>query len=272
MLFMMVKFYAIDIIKMNGHDMKNTFAMGDVFLVKRVFNEYNTNDIIYFRFPLKDSTRGKTYCFQRLLGLPGDTVEIRDKKFFLNNFEISDTSSLKHNYYIKSDSVNLDSLFVARTDLNEGGKISETFDYSFSLTKYQADSLRRLAIITKVKIKNESRGSYDQTVFPYSIKYSWNMDNFGKLYLPKKNDTILLDSINLSIYSIIIRDYERNKLEVKNDSVFINNIFSTNYVIRQNYYFVLGDNRDNANDSRVFGFLPENSIRGKVIRVLKRAE
>lgn len=251
--------------------MGNTHLKGDVVLVQRVFNTYLTNDIVYFRFPVKDSTIDRTYCFQRLIGLPGDTLEINNKAVMLNNFTIEDTSSVKHNYYVKA-TVKLDSTFKLRYGLFEGGEISNDLDYSFSLTKAQLDSLKHSAFIDKITPKIEQKASFDQTVFPYSIHYSWNLDQFGKLYIPKKNDTLALDSIKLNIYSSLIRDYENNRLEIKNDTIWINEAPQNYYVVKQNYYFVLGDNRDNANDSRVFGFLPENYLRGKVIKVIKQSQ
>jgi signal peptidase I len=272
MVFMILKFYVIDIIKVNSPDMNNSLFYGDLLLIKRAFNNYQTNDIIYFKFPVKDTLRGRTYAFQRLIGLPGDTVEVRDKKVWLNNFCIQDTSTLKFNFYIKTVDQYLDTAFKVRYHLQEGGKISQEFDYSFSLTKAQADSLKYLSLVQRVQIKSEQKGSFDQTVFPYSTRYSWNLDNFGKLYLPKKGDTLLLDTLNLNIYGIILREYERNLVEIRNDSLLINNEYTNKYCVKKNYYFVMGDNRDNANDSRVFGFLPESFIRGKVIKVLKKKE
>jgi signal peptidase I len=270
MLFLIVKFYVIDVVRVNSKDMNNTLAIGDALLVKRILNTFHFNDIVYFRYPLKDSASHKIYSFQRLVALPGDTLEIRNKVLFRNQQEIRDSSTVKHNYYLKSNKVDLDSLFSDRYDLHEGGKISEKFDYSFSLTANLADSLRRLYAINKIEIKNEKAGSFDRTVFPNSSAYSWNMDHFGKLYIPKQSDTLLLDSLNIKLYAAIIRDYEGNNLELRNDSIFINHSHAPSYVVRKNYYFVMGDNRDNANDSRVFGFLPENFIRGKVVKVLRR--
>lgn len=249
--------------------MCSTFSKNDVVLVKRIFNSYKTNDIIYFRFPVKDSSIGRVYCFQRLVGLPGDTIEVSGKKIRMNNFFIEDTSTIQYNYYVKAN-VTLDSSFRVHYKLNEGGELSNDLDYSFSLTRAQVDSLEALEIIEKITPKQDQKGSFDETVFPYSVHYSWNMDEFGKLYLPKKNDTLLLDSVNLNIYGSIIRDYENNELELKKDSIFINGNYTRTYVVKENYFFVMGDNRDNANDSRVFGFLPESFIRGKIIKVLRK--
>jgi signal peptidase I len=96
------------------------------------------------------------------------------------------------------------------------------------------------------------------------------MDNFGKLYIPKKNDTLSLDTTSIRLYSKLIETYEKNKLEIRDDSIFINDELTKKYMVRQDYYFVMGDNRDNAIDSRRWGFLPGSYIKGKVTCVLVR--
>jgi signal peptidase I len=270
MLLLMIKFYAVDIIKVNGYDMKSTLFYGDVLLIQRAFNNYEPNNIVYMRFPARDSVKGKTYGFQRLIGLPGDSIEIRDKKVYRNNFQLQDTSSIQYNYYVKAGEEGLDSASLALFHLNEGGKISEDQDYSFSLTKGEVDGLTYHDAVKKITTKCEQKGTFDQAVFPWSPRYAWNMDNFGKLYIPKKNDTLRLDSLNIELFAVIIRDYEKNTLELVNDSIYIDGKATDTYVVQKNYYFVLGDNRDNANDSRVFGYLPENYLRGKMLRVIRR--
>lgn len=250
--------------------MNGTFCIGDVMLVKRSFVEYTTNDVIYFQYPLLDSLVLKVLCMQRLIGLPGDTVEIKEKGIWINNFLISDSSSIKHNYYLKTVAGKLDTAFKIKFGLNEGGEISADNIYSYALTNKQFSQLKGQPEIKSVDLKTEPKGVFDEDVFPYSFKHKWNMDYFGKLYLPKKNDVIAIDSINIPVYSAIIEKHEKNKLEIKSAGIFINDSLKTNYTVKQNYYFVLGDNRDNSRDSRVFGFLPEDNIKGKVISVLKR--
>ncbi len=257
-----------DIVKINSNDNNNTFKIGDAVLIKKAFNVYKTNDFICYEYPIKDSAILKTICIQRLIGLPGDSIELREKGIYLNNFLISDSSTIKHNYYIKTNKQKIDSAFKIKYNLFEGGKISNDFDYSFSLTKNEYDKLKGTSFVESIELKTEPKNIFDITLFPYSIRYKWNMDNYGKLYLPKKGDTLLVNAINVDLYAIIIKNYEKNILEIKNDSILINNILTDKYVVKKNYYFVMGDNRDNANDSRVFGFLPENFIKGKVIKTI----
>ena len=79
--------------------------------------------------------------------------------------------------------------------------------------------------------------------------------------------TIDLTIDNLPLYRRIISVYEQNRLNVINDSIFINDEHTEKYTFRMNYYFMLGDNRHNSNDSRYWGFVPENHIIGRAVIV-----
>ena len=252
--------------------MQSTFNLGDVLFIKKFANNYKVNDCVFLNYPVKDSLIKKTYFLQRIVAVAGDSLEIKDKIIFVNNKEYTDTSTTKYNYYIQTEKYKIDSLFKIRYKLTEGGSISNDDDYNFSLTKKQVDSLNANEHIKKVELKALSKNNFDVTCFPFSLNYGWNKDNYGKLYIPKKNDTLILDSLTIDLYKTLIETYEKNKLFIANDSIFINNTFVKSYVVKQNYYFVMGDNRDNANDSRIWGLLPQSYIVGKVIGVIKRAK
>ena len=272
LLFIITKFFLFDIVKVNANDMQCTFNYADVLFVKKFANKYKVNDCVYIKYPVKDSNISTTYFVQRIVALPGDSLEIKNKLLFVNGIEIKDTSTIKHNYYLKTDKYTIDSMFKMRYQLSQGGAISNEFDYNFSLTKTQADSLTENKYIKKIELKSLNKNNFDINCFPFSLQYTWNKDNYGKLYIPKKNDTLTLDSLNIDLYKTIIEQYENNTLIINNDSIFINNLFTKQYIVKQNYYFVMADNRDNANDSRMWGFLPQNYIIGKVIGIIKKAK
>jgi signal peptidase I len=269
LLFILLKKFVVDIARVNSHDMNATFLYGDALLISKTFDSLKTGDVIQFRYPVKDSLAPAADMIQRVLGLPGDTVEIIDKAVYLNHLRLRDTSTVQHNYFVKTKT-KLDSAFREKYGLWEGGDISDRGDYSFSLTQEQTGLLRNDSVISSLDPKKEKQGNWDETLFPNSQHFRWNMDHFGPLHIPAESDTLNLDSLNLPLYETLLTSFEKNSLERRADSIFINGKYTKQYVVKKNYYFVLGDNRDNANDSRNWGFLPENFIKGKVVMVLKK--
>ena len=120
------------------------------------------------------------------------------------------------------------------------------------------DSLVRK--VSRVKTPNT-------TFFPNSLPFNWNEDNFGPIVLPKGGSTVNLDVNNLPLYKKIIREYEGNRLERNGETILINGEPSTQYTFQQDYYWMMGDNRHRSEDSRFWGFVPENHIVGKPVLI-----
>ncbi|WP_291869942.1 signal peptidase I [Maribacter sp.] len=114
------------------------------------------------------------------------------------------------------------------------------------------------SIVRQVSPKNK-RGA---NIFPQSPDYSWNNDNFGPIYLPKKGATVPLNLEVLPVYKKILKDYEGNKISVSGNQISLNGEIATSYTFKQDYYWMMGDNRDHSEDSRTWGYVPENHIVG----------
>lgn len=91
----------------------------------------------------------------------------------------------------------------------------------------------------------------------------WNRDNYGPIYIPKKGDYLNLNLENISFYKDLITKYENSSLKIKKNKIFINNKVQSKYLVNKNYYFMLGDNRNNSLDSRYWGLIPYDHIVGK---------
>ncbi len=120
------------------------------------------------------------------------------------------------------------------------------------------------AIDSVVKII-EPKGKTGHNIFPQDNSYSWNNDNFGPIYIPEKGKTVPLNLNVLPVYKKIIKDYEGNSISVSGNQISINGQVTNTYTFKQDYYWMMGDNRDHSEDSRTWGYVPDNHIVGTPI-------
>lgn len=236
------------------------------------FKTIKRNDIIAFNYPIENDNPidKKTVLLKRCIGLPGDTVNIHDKKVFVNNKLIPDPKNCKYRFRLQTYEP-LDSTFYNKYFISEVLYITSTV-YDIMTTNHIADSISKDSLIKKIQILKVLDLPKFTQIFPYSPYISWSYDYFGELIIPKKGDTITLTKKNIYFYKQIIENYENNSLTIKNDTIFeINGVKTKTYTIKYDYYFVLDDHRDHAKDSRFWGFLPESHIIGKASFVLFNA-
>ncbi len=120
------------------------------------------------------------------------------------------------------------------------------------------------AIDSVVKII-EPQGQRGGNIFPQDPKYSWNNDNFGPIYIPGEGDQVPLNLETLPLYKKIIKDYEGKSISVSGNQISIDGKVSDTYTFEQDYYWMMGDNRDHSEDSRTWGYVPANHVVGKPV-------
>jgi signal peptidase I len=234
----LAKSFFIDAYRIPTISMENTLLPGDFLFINKAAYSFSTphtfplteidipwvkifsiskperNDVIIFNFP------GAIYEFRplvpvkfvkRIVGLPGDTLQIINKKIFIDGKQIFQPPTIKLDW-----------------------------------------------------INNRDGNESDKRIFPPGK--NWNGDNYGPIVIPQRGDTIHLNVKNVNLWRALI-DREQNKkaVEIEGTVITLNDKPTRNYILKGNYYFVLGDNRDNSMDSRYWGFVPESDIIGKAI-------
>lgn len=233
------------------------------------FSSPQHNDLILFNYP-GDSEKPvdyRTRYIKRCVGLPGDTISIKEKRIYAGNLEIQGNNEMQFAFRVIAKPKSLYREFLNNLGIYEGNIISDAGIYRLYMTRSQADTLAKIPEVIQVKEEFTDAGFGDPLIFPQLDLFTWNNSHFGPLVVPARNLTIPLNKITFAIYHKVI-ELEKNKVEQNEGKIFINGEIVNEYTFRSNYFFVMDDNRDNSKDSRYWGFLPENHIIGRVKLVL----
>lgn len=212
----------------------------------------------------------RDHYIKRCVAGPGDTIRIIDRQIYLNGKAATNPKHMQFLYTVQvPPGVNinykrLDDWGIDEGDNAYGGKdlINSGLGLLY-LDKEQADKLKSLdsgVIVEPYKMISEPT-----KLFPFdtTITKNWSVDNYGPVWIPKQGATTPLTTSNLAFYRRAIEVYENNKLEVKGNEIFINGQKADSYTFKQDYFWAMGDNRHNSEDSRSWGYVPMDHIVGK---------
>ncbi len=265
-----VHFFLYRVVAVRNVSMYATLLPGDRVLVQRwaAWSGVGRGDIVVFRDPMKDHVAKyrRPLLVKRVIGMPGDTVEVRDGIPWVNGQEQPWPGTATQAYLVRLAQDAAPGPTLQWTGLPHLVRPDRRV-IELPLNAALADRLEANADVISVGPMRSATGA-PLHLFPFTRRYRWNTDNYGPIIIPAKGDTLRIDIDNMPLYDRLISRYEGHRLSNSGDTLLIEGGPLKTYVVKKDYYFVLGDSRHHSADSRHWGFLPGDHIVGRVSLIL----
>ncbi|WP_026630310.1 signal peptidase I [Dyadobacter alkalitolerans] len=259
------------------------------------FADVKRGDVVVFNLPVEHPNAYDKYSsvlpdlhphpldlrsnyIKRCVAIAGDKLEVKGGQVYVNGAAQKNPVRMQSEYFVSTSTpVNEQNVF-RKNGITDFSQFTETFNdtiasndqsgYIIKTTSTIAEKLNSFDFVKKIEPIYSSKGLKEPFLFPKTDLMYWNKDNYGPIIVPKEGMTVPLSPLNIAVYGEVIRNHDGNdNVEIKDGKILQNGKVLTNYTFKQDYYFMMGDNRHNSADSRYWGFVPKDHIVGKAVFV-----
>ncbi len=231
------------------------------------FSSIDRGDVVVFNYPVEPRPIDrKTHYIKRVVGLPGDTVALESKALVVNGDVSPLNEGMQQKWQARSTGSPIPVNRLAEIGAEQISLVGRSDDrVTFEATRALAEAVALWEEVAAVE-PHVGANNHVRRIFPRGSGF--DLDHYGPVYVPARGDTLHLNAENWPAYRTLIARYEGHEAFRIDDNLFeINGEQTTTYVVEQDYYFVMGDNRDSSSDSRTWGYVPKDHIVGKAVLI-----